>query len=80
MSRKVSRTYMFVQWNLLLDFIETHGISKNFVCLHLSPIVCDGLGGSVYIISDRFSLRIFTPSLSIFNYQNLGVSVNQTCI
>lgn len=72
MSRTLSRSYIFVQWNLLLNFIGTHRRSKDLVCLHLSTTACDGLGGSAYTMSDRFKLRIFTPSVEYFQASKFG--------
>lgn len=49
---EVSRLYILVQWNLLLNFIGTHRRSKYLICLHLSLTVSDGLDGSAYTMSD----------------------------
>ena len=72
MSRTVSRFYIFVQWNLMLNLIGTHRWSKDFACLCLSPTISDGLGDSACMMSVRFKIRVFTPSLSVFKHQNLG--------
>ena len=51
MSRTVSRSYIFVQWNLVLNLIGTHKRLKDLACLHLSPTISDGLGGSACMMS-----------------------------
>ena len=50
-SRTVSRSYIFVQWNLVLNLIGTYRRLKDLACLHLSSTISDGLGGSACMMS-----------------------------